>query len=150
MQIAIPNNTRLKCIGWNKDQGYIACGGDDGLLKVLKVNSVNCHKTPDIHMKAYFIFNKLEAGKDGKVKGLAAPSNLSMNQTLEGHNGQIQVVGWNESHQKLTSSDQYGLIIVWMLYKGERHIYGSAQREATGCVNAADKAVRNGRQQQEP
>ena len=38
-QIAIPNNTRLKCIGWNKDQGYIACGGDDGLLKVLKVKS---------------------------------------------------------------------------------------------------------------
>jgi hypothetical protein len=34
---------------------------------------------------------KLESGKDGKVKGLAAPSNLSMNQTLEGHNGQIQV-----------------------------------------------------------
>lgn len=95
-KIAIPNNTKLKCIGWNKDQGYIACGGDDGLLKVLK----------------------LEAGRDGKVKGLAAPSNLSMNQTLEGHNGQIQVVGWNESHQKLTSSDQYGLIIVWMLYKG--------------------------------
>ena len=63
---------------------------------------------------------KLEAGKDGKVKGLAAPSNLSMNQTLEGHNGQIQVVGWNESHQKLTSSDQYGLIIVWMLYKGTK------------------------------
>ena len=42
-----------------------------------------------------------------------------MNQTLEGHNGQIQVVVWNEIHQKLTSSDQYGLIIVWMLYKGQ-------------------------------
>ena len=95
-KIAIPNNTKLKCVGWNKEHGYIACGGDDGLLKVLK----------------------LESGKDGKVKGLAAPSNLSMNQTLEGHNGQIQVVCWNESHQKLTSSDQYGLIIVWMLYKG--------------------------------
>lgn len=61
----------------------------------------------------------MESGKDSKgAKGLAAPSNLSMNQTLEGHNGQIQVVGWNENHQKLTSSDQYGLIIVWMLYKG--------------------------------
>jgi WD repeat-containing protein 35 len=95
-QIAIPNNTKLRCVGWNKEHGYIACGGDDGLLKVLK----------------------LESGKDGKVKGLAAPSNLSMNQTLEGHNGQIQVVCWNEDHQKLTSSDQYGLIIVWMLYKG--------------------------------
>ena len=95
-KIAIPNNTRLKCVGWNKEHGYIACGGDDGLLKVLK----------------------LESGRDGKVKGLAAPSNLSMNQTLEGHQGQIQVVTWNESHQKLTSSDQHGLIIVWMLYKG--------------------------------
>ena len=61
---------------------------------------------------------KLETGREGKVKGLAAPSNLSMNQTLEGHQGQIQVVTWNENHQKLTSSDQHGLIIVWMLYKG--------------------------------
>jgi len=60
-KIAIPNNTKLKCVGWNKEHGYIACGGDDGLLKVLK----------------------LESGRDGKVKGLAAPSNLSMNQTLE-------------------------------------------------------------------
>ena len=68
-QIAIPNNTKLQCIGWNREDGYIACGGDGGLLKVLK----------------------LESGKDGKVKGLAAPSNLSMNQTLDGHNGQIQV-----------------------------------------------------------
>jgi len=57
------------------------------------------------------------AGKEGKVKGLAAAPNLSVNQTLEGHNGQIQVVVWNEVHQKLTSSDQNGLIIVWMMYK---------------------------------
>ena len=87
-------------------------------------------------MKAYFIFNKLEAGKDGKVKGLAAPSNLSMNQTLEGHNGQIQVVGWNESHQKLTSSDQYGLIIVWMLYKGEKETDRAGPKKGDpGCDN---------------
>ena len=32
--------------------------------------------------------------------------------------GPIQVVMWNEVHHKLTSSDQNGLIIVWMLYKG--------------------------------
>ena len=24
----------VQCVGWNKEQGYIACGGDDGLLKV--------------------------------------------------------------------------------------------------------------------
>nr|CAD7597375.1 unnamed protein product [Timema genevievae] len=95
-QIAIPNNTRLNCLAWSKDHGFIACGGEDGLLKVLR----------------------LDSGKEGKLKGLAAPSNLSMNQTLDGHSGQIQVISWNESHQKLTTSDQYGLIIVWMLYKG--------------------------------
>ena len=32
--------------------------------------------------------------------------------------GAVQVVTWNEQYQKLTTSDQYGLIIVWMLYKG--------------------------------
>ena len=34
---------------------------------------------------------KLESqvSKDSKTRGLAAPSNLSMNQTLEGHNGII-------------------------------------------------------------
>lgn len=95
-KIAIPNNTKLNCLSWSSNQGFIAVGGEDGLLKVLK----------------------LDSGKEGKAKGLAAPANLSMNQTLEGHNGQIQVITWNEIHQKLTTSDQYGLIIVWMLYKG--------------------------------
>ncbi|XP_078503870.1 WD repeat-containing protein 35 [Lissotriton helveticus] len=96
-KIAIPNNVRLRCVSWNKDQGFIACGGEDGLLKVLKLET----QTDDL-----------------KLKGLAAPSNLSMNQTLEGHGGAVQVVTWNEHYQKLTTSDQNGLIIVWMLYKG--------------------------------
>lgn len=32
-----------------------------------------------------------QATKDPKTKGLAAPSNLSMNQTLEGHNGEKEI-----------------------------------------------------------
>ncbi|EDV23603.1 uncharacterized protein TRIADDRAFT_50569 [Trichoplax adhaerens] len=96
-KIAIPNNTNLRCLSWNHEQGYIACGGEDGLLKVLK----------------------LDIQSDNKVKGLAAPSNLSMNQTLEGHGGSVEVVVWNMEHMKLTSSDQFGLIIVWTLYKGQ-------------------------------
>ncbi|KAG8124302.1 hypothetical protein E2320_019640 [Naja naja] len=96
-KITIPGNVRLRSICWSKDQGYIACGGEDGLLKVLKLET----KTDE-----------------AKLKGLAAPSNLSMNQTLEGHTGAVQVVTWNEQYQKLTSSDEHGLIIVWMLYKG--------------------------------
>lgn len=56
-------------------------------------------------------------GNEGKSKGLASAANLSMNQTLEGHNGRVQVITWNEQHQKLTTSDENGLIIVWMMYK---------------------------------
>eukprot|EP00057_Strongylocentrotus_purpuratus_P012812 XP_011667286.1 PREDICTED: WD repeat-containing protein 35 isoform X1 [Strongylocentrotus purpuratus] len=97
-KIAIPNNIKLRCVSWNQEHGYIACGGENGLLKVLKLDS--------------------GAGKDAKQIGLAAPSNLSMNQTLEGHAGAVQVVTWNSQYQKLTSSDEYGLIIVWMFYKG--------------------------------
>lgn len=40
-----------------------------------------------------------------------------MNQTLEGHSESIRVITWNQKHQKLTTSDQNGIIIVWMLYK---------------------------------
>ncbi|XP_058282761.1 WD repeat-containing protein 35 isoform X1 [Hylobates moloch] len=96
-KISIPNNVKLKCVSWNKEQGFIACGGEDGLLKILKLETQT---------------------DDAKLRGLAAPSNLSMNQTLEGHSGSVQVVTWNEQYQKLTTSDENGLIIVWMLYKG--------------------------------
>uniref|UniRef100_H3CMI1 WD repeat-containing protein 35 n=1 Tax=Tetraodon nigroviridis TaxID=99883 RepID=H3CMI1_TETNG len=97
-KIAIPNNIHLKCVSWSRDQGFISCGGDDGLLRVLKLETQT---------------------DDARLKGLAAPSNLSMNQTLEGHSGSVQVITWNEQYEKLTTSDQNGLIIVWMLYKAE-------------------------------
>lgn len=41
-----------------------------------------------------------------------------MNQTLEGHTADVSVVVWNHQYRKLTSSDESGQIIVWMLYKG--------------------------------
>jgi WD repeat-containing protein 35 len=40
-----------------------------------------------------------------------------MNQTLEGHQGGVMCVTWNANYRKLTTSDQNGLIIVWMLHK---------------------------------
>ena len=45
-------------------------------------------------------------------------SNLSMNQTLEGHTSTILNSLWNNQHSKLTTSDENGLIIVWVLYRG--------------------------------
>ncbi|XP_072811114.1 WD repeat-containing protein 35-like [Vicugna pacos] len=96
-KITIPNNVKLKCVSWNKDQGFIACGGEDGLLKVLKLETQT---------------------DDAKLTGLAAPSTLSVNQNLKGHSGSVQIVTWNEQYQKLTTSDENGLIIVWMFHEG--------------------------------
>jgi hypothetical protein len=59
-KIAIPNGVKLKSLNWNTVNGWIVCGGENGLLKVLKLDS---GRTTD------------------KSKGMAAPSNLSMNQT---------------------------------------------------------------------
>jgi WD repeat-containing protein 35 len=87
----MPNNTKLKAIGWNQEKGWIACGGDENLLKVIK----------------------LESGK-GEGGG-----NLSMNQTLSGHSGMVELCCWNENYQKLTTSDEKGLIIVWCVHKGQ-------------------------------
>lgn len=92
-KIAIPNGVRLRTVSWNQEQGWIACGGENGLLKVLKLDN-------------------------GTPGGAKAGSNLTMNQTLEGHDKSLAVVAWNDQHKKLTSSDESGLIIVWTLHKG--------------------------------
>ena len=54
-----------------------------------------------------------------KVLQLEGPGRKGppMNQPLEGHNGRVQVITWNEQFKKLTTSDEFGLIIVWMLYR---------------------------------
>lgn len=100
LQIAIPNNTRINCIAWNKSQGYIAVGGDEGLLKVLKLESTSASNA-----------------QNQSTPAPPSSSNLGMNQTLDGHKEAIQVVTWNDSQQKLTTSDRDGVIMVWMLYK---------------------------------
>ena len=33
-KIAIPNNANLKCLAWNGQEGWIACGSEQGMLKV--------------------------------------------------------------------------------------------------------------------
>ncbi|KAL0586168.1 hypothetical protein ABG067_004261 [Albugo candida] len=98
-KIAIPNNVQIHCCSWNSDQGWIVCGGEGGLLKVLRLESV--------------------VQTDGKgPRGIAASSNLTMNQTLEGHHDSVVCATWNSIYRKLTTSDENGLIIVWALHRG--------------------------------
>lgn len=52
-KIAIPNQVNLNCISWNQEQGWIACGGDSGLLKVLKLES---SQETDSKLKVFYIY----------------------------------------------------------------------------------------------
>lgn len=75
------------------------------MLKVLKLEANNSNTIA-------------QKGNDALVNNEKTTSQLSMNQTLEGHSGSVLLTVWNQYHQKLTSSDSNGLIIVWVLYKG--------------------------------
>lgn len=105
-KIAIPNGVKLRTVSWFNDQGWIACGGEEGLLKVLKLETAEA------------TVPKRDSNTTGAPAAAQQLSNLSMNQTLEGHTGAVVVSTWNQQHRKLTTSDQHGLIIVWILYKG--------------------------------
>jgi WD repeat-containing protein 35 len=61
---------------------------------------------------------RLEGTSSRDPRNKAQGGNLSLNQTLEGHEGAVLCVAWNDAFQKLTTSDEKGLIIVWMLHKG--------------------------------
>ena len=60
---------------------------------------------------------KLEDAK-GTDASVAGGQGLNANQTLQGHADSVVVAAWNEQHNKLTTSDSNGLIIVWILHKG--------------------------------
>lgn len=101
-KIAIPGNQKVKTLAWNPEHGWLACGGDDGLLKVLKLDAAAGKEAPT----------------SGGVRGVAAAINLSGNTTLVGHRGSVCVATWNAEHRKLTTADSNGLIIVWVPHKG--------------------------------
>ena len=152
-KIAIPNNVKLRCLAWNTDQGWIASGGDDGLLKASCITFIvpcatiwgipagsnaccppaarglPCCKqeplaalgrlpsSPPIAFTLQVLKREsLLSSQTGDAA--AAGSNLTMNQTLEGHQAPVMVAAWNDAHSKLTTSDASGLIIVWILHKG--------------------------------
>eukprot|EP00771_Trimastix_marina_P000022 gnl/Trimastix_PCT/1017.p1 GENE.gnl/Trimastix_PCT/1017~~gnl/Trimastix_PCT/1017.p1 ORF type:complete len:1177 (-),score=415.03 gnl/Trimastix_PCT/1017:129-3659(-) len=83
-KVSIPNHVRLHSVSWNGEQGWIACGGDNGFLKVIKLEDTG----------------------------------LKMNQTVPGHKGSVNHLAWNENYRKLASSDDKGLIYVWIYYQG--------------------------------
>ncbi|KAI9159560.1 hypothetical protein H9P43_008900 [Blastocladiella emersonii ATCC 22665] len=111
-KISIPNDTQLHALGWENSPGWVCCGGEQALLKVLKLQEAPPPAAAAPAAPA--------PGNGGKSGGAApqAPASLSLSQTLEGHSGTVVKVAWNDTHTKLTTADSNGMIIVWVLYKG--------------------------------
>lgn len=67
-KIVMPNNNKLRVLSWNPEHdAWLAAGGDECMLKVLKLDVV--------------------ATEESNVRGVAAPTALTMNQQLDGHKG---------------------------------------------------------------
>lgn len=121
-KITIPNCTKVRSISWSSDHDFIACGGDGGVLKVIRLET------------------NLSATSPAATK-TDSTRNFSHNQNLESHKSTVQYVCWNEPFQKLTSSDESGSIIVWMLYKGmwyEEMVNNRNKSLVTGMAWTAD------------
>ncbi|XP_052827196.1 WD repeat-containing protein 35 [Octopus bimaculoides] len=93
-KITMPNSTKLFCVAWNKKHGYIACGGESGFLKIMHLES-------PLH--------------DAKQKH--RHNVLPLNQNVSGHSGCVEMIRWNDTFHRLTTSDSNGLIIVWGILK---------------------------------
>uniref|UniRef100_A0A914MD46 Anaphase-promoting complex subunit 4-like WD40 domain-containing protein n=2 Tax=Meloidogyne TaxID=189290 RepID=A0A914MD46_MELIC len=92
-QIQTPGSTTFTCISWMLNRGYVAVGGSDGALRVMLLNLDQDKSNP--------------------------PSSLNpwlSSQQLEGHSSSVRVLSWNEVYQKLASTDDAGVIIVWMTH----------------------------------
>lgn len=60
-------------------------------------------------------------GKEPKSGGKSekGSSALLLNESLEGHTGEISSVTWNDDFNKLTTADSNGKIIVWVCMEGQ-------------------------------
>uniref|UniRef100_A0A914HN51 WD repeat-containing protein 55 homolog n=1 Tax=Globodera rostochiensis TaxID=31243 RepID=A0A914HN51_GLORO len=92
-QIQTPGTATFTTIAWMLNRGFVAVGGNDGALRLLVLN--------------------LEQEKS-IGPSFASLSPWLYSQQLEGHYSSVRLLCWNEIHQKLASSDDNGLIIVWM------------------------------------
>jgi len=95
----MPHNTKVERVAWSVEDGLLAVGGEKGLLKVIKFED----KKP-----------VLAAGAAGSSTNV----NLQTNQTLTRHTGLVNICVWNDVYRKLTTSDENGVIVVWINQDG--------------------------------
>lgn len=92
-KVTIQKNSVITCISSNNITNTIAIGGENGFLKIVKID--------------------LKKSKTNAEGNPVSP--LTFNQTLTSHKGKITHLVWNEVYDKLTSCDEEGVIVVWRI-----------------------------------
>jgi WD repeat-containing protein 35 len=102
---------RLRCVAWHATGDWVACGGENGLLKVFRYSDRDEAE-------------EAEEGDDDANDGAEAarrpprrppsPPHLQ-HQTLEGHASAVVLADFCEPLGKLATADHSGLVVVWSL-----------------------------------
>jgi WD repeat-containing protein 35 len=111
----MPNNANITACSWNRKQGYVAAGSDGGLVKIIKLEMTDGKESKTKNKDK----DTAAAGPPGSAAPDGGKSGLLMNESLEGHTGEISCITWNESFNKLTTSDTMGKIVVWINYENQ-------------------------------
>lgn len=82
-------------LSWENKDGYLACGGSNKYLKMLR-------------------FEVQRDQTDDSARGIAAQLNLTTNQSLIGHSDNVFMVRWNRIHNKVATVDSTGSAIIWV------------------------------------
>lgn len=105
-KIALANQKKIYSLCWSQKNDFIACGADNGTLKILKLDNQHIRSKKDNEITTT---NHLKSDQS---------KFLSMNQTLDGHSNSVIHLSWNDENDKLISGDVNGLLIVWIFYNG--------------------------------
>lgn len=97
-KITLAEETKLSSVEWNNSNGYIACGGEDGVIRILSISSESTKENTPIA---------------GIANGVSMNQNLNISQTLESHKNPVCLMLWNKDNQKLFSADVGGAIVIW-------------------------------------
>jgi len=102
---------RLRCVAWHAAGEWVACGGENGLLKVFRFRHGRGGEDDD--GDDYYCHEDDDDDDDDAGPGPAtAPPH---HQTLEGHTGAVTLASFCEPFGKLATADRSGLVMVWSL-----------------------------------
>ena len=134
-KVAIPDNKKVRCLAWNPEHGYLSAGGDDSMLRVFTLEpEVNEAATNarGVAATTKLGMNQPLEGHKSACAWAARPTPLTPSAPLTPILLPLSpppthppppaaVLGghWNAQYKKLATMDATGLIIVWVLHKGQ-------------------------------